>query len=286
MDEPVGFGLYDIRNARREPLPVEELVRIQEQADPKDKSPWEFGWSNQQQLVQPILAQIMGNANAPLYDWQMIDVGESGSSIQLAPQDGTQGILTGVASAYETSGNLYVPIGTYVNLDPSTFQTGEGWTFSFITWTLLAVAITDISESECGAPGSGLVEVRGLTQFGEIAPESGFPPLAVYSLWPQAIPAESPVTLTYEPFSKNYMVASFGLPCGSSSSSSSSSNNGICVDVVSDVACDEDDGLEVTTQTLCGFVTIGGVQYPVTLTLDGKSGTGGGGMGPGGGEGP
>ena len=54
---------------------------------------------------------------------------------------------------------------------------------------------------------------------------------------------------------------------GSSSSSSGSVSN--TVEVVSDVSCTPDGGLEVTHSNLTAFVMINGRRYPVTLQLEG-----------------
>lgn len=43
-------------------------------------------------------------------------------------------------------------------------------------------------------------------------------------------------------------------------------SDGACVEVMTDVTCD-DGGVTGTLSMLCGTVTIGGVVYPVTLTL-------------------
>jgi len=47
---------------------------------------------------------------------------------------------------------------------------------------------------------------------------------------------------------------------------STSSSESDCVDVVTDVVCD-DNGLEVFTKSLCGSVVINGIEYPITLVL-------------------
>src|ERR1700735_1386949 len=128
MDQPIGFGVYRWKDARREALPTDELEALDERASRVPVGPYEFGPASELNLIQPIGAVITGNASAPLYSFTRQFPNSANNQFS---NDGSTGLLTGTASAVEINGNLGVPVGAYVLMLPNSSLSGAGWWFSY-----------------------------------------------------------------------------------------------------------------------------------------------------------
>src|ERR1700722_14313093 len=128
MDRPIGVGAWDWKDARREPIPVEELIYLDESASGDGPVATSLFGPFTDPQGNAITAEITGVSSAPLYDWKQVFPNSANASLG---QPAGSTYLSGTASAYEINGNANVPVNTFVLLFPSSGLTGEGYLFSY-----------------------------------------------------------------------------------------------------------------------------------------------------------